>query len=291
MATIVKVVKGKDQEHDDTDSTQCNMSSDNGYNETIDSPGSCLIGPCENGGTCVNYTCVCEDCFAGVKCEIDVNQTCKYDADTFIPHSNTCQLFYNCSQAVSPLPTENRVYSHNPQILRPAYLHECPYPELFSTTTLSCDYLAVGYFCNHGTACKICEYFNPDCMGISDGIYRNVYVEPPGGHYFECQDERSIFDGGNPCPTNMAPYNGKCRNLFEIPTTYWHVGYGVDCSGRPNGNYESERKHRCDIYYIYMNGNSTLQHCGEGTVFDSKSLFCQNPANACRPCGSVDNGC
>ncbi|VDI22577.1 Hypothetical predicted protein [Mytilus galloprovincialis] len=99
---------------------------------------TCLIGPCENGGTCVNYTCVCEDGFAGVKCEIDVNQTCKYDADTFIPHPNTCQLFYNCSQAVSPLPTENRVYSHNPQILRPAYLHECPYPELFSTTTLSC---------------------------------------------------------------------------------------------------------------------------------------------------------
>ncbi|XP_052086950.1 neurogenic locus notch homolog protein 2-like [Mytilus californianus] len=169
----------------DTDSTQCNMSRYNGNNETIDSPGSCLIGPCVNGGTCVNYTCLCEDGFAGFKCEIDVNQTCKYDADTLIPHPNTCQLFYNCSQAVSPLPTEDRLYTHRPQILRPAYLHECPYPELFSTSTLTChnytevncrsrfetknkcDYLAVSYNCVHGP-CRVCVYFTPDCMGISE---------------------------------------------------------------------------------------------------------------------------
>ncbi|CAG2229566.1 NOTCH2 [Mytilus edulis] len=102
-----------------TDLTQCNMSSDNGYNVTIDSPGACLIKPCENGGTYVNTICVCQDGFAGSKCEIDVNQTCSADADTFIPHPNTCQLFYNCSQVVSPLPNY-RSYPYRPNNLRPA---------------------------------------------------------------------------------------------------------------------------------------------------------------------------
>ncbi|CAG2229568.1 unnamed protein product [Mytilus edulis] len=249
-----------------TDVTQCNMSSDNVYNKTIDRPGSCLIEPCKHGGTCVNYTCLCEDGFAGSKCEIDVNQTCKYDTDTLIPHPNTCQLFYNCSQAVSPIPTAERIYSHIPQILRPAYLHECPYPELFSTTSMSCqnytdvkcgsryetknkcDYLADSYICN--AACKVCVYFSPDCMGFSDGIYRNKYVAPPGEVYFECQDERNIYDGRNPCQTNMTPYNGKCTNIYEIPPFYWQVGYGVSCSGRSNGNYnERMAQGRCDIYF------------------------------------------
>lgn len=89
----------------------------------------------------------------------------------------------------------------------------------------------------------------------------------------------------------MAPHNGECRDLFEIPTTYYGVGNAVNCYGRPNGNYKSERIQRCDIYYTCVNGNSTLSHCGNGTVFDSKSSFCQNPANACVPCGSVKNGC
>ncbi|VDI50299.1 Hypothetical predicted protein [Mytilus galloprovincialis] len=269
--------------------------------------GSCTTEPYENGGTCINYTCLCEDGFVGSKCEIDVNQTCKSDVDSLIPHPNTCQLFYNCSQAVSPLPTEDRRTPHMPHTLRPPFLHECPFPELFSTVTMSCqnytdvkcgsryetknkcDYLAVSYICRG--ACKDCIYLTPDCMGFSDGIYRNKYMEPSVGYYFECQNERIIYSGGNPCQTNMASHNGKCKEKFEIPTSYWQDGYGVDCSGRPNGNYKSERIQRCDINYTCVNGNSTLTHCGNDTVFDSKSLFCQNSANACRPCGSIDNGC
>ncbi|VDI08421.1 Hypothetical predicted protein [Mytilus galloprovincialis] len=290
------------------DSTQCNTSSDNGHNETIGSPGSCLIEQCANGGTCVNYTnaCSCDDGFAGSRCEIDVNQTCKYNTESLIPHPNTCQLFYNCSQAVSPIPTTEKVYA-NSRIPQHAYLHECPYPELFSTTSMSCqnytdvkcgsryetknkcDYLAVGYNCQ--AACKVCIYFTPDCMGIADGIYRNKYIEPPGEFYFECQNERIIYSGENPCQTNMAPYNGICRDMFKIPASYYQVGYGVDCSGRPNGNYRSERTGRCDIYYTCVNGTSSLSHCSSGRVFDSKSAFCQDPANACGHCGTVDNSC
>ncbi|XP_052086947.1 protein jagged-1-like [Mytilus californianus] len=289
-----------------TDSTQCNVTSDNGYNETIDSPGSCVIEPCENGGTCVNTICLCQDGFAGSKCEIDVNQTCKADADTFIPHPNTCQLFYNCSQALTPLPKEDRIYTYKPQILRPAYLHECPYPELFSVKTLSCqnytevecgsryetknkcDYLAISYTCD--SACKLCIYFTPDCVGFADGIYDNIYISI-GGTYFECKDERNIYVGENPCPTSMAPYNGECKDLFEIPINHYGIGYGVDCNGRENGNYKCERIRRCDIYYTCVNGIPTLSHCDSGKTFDSKSSFCQIPTNACSPCGSVVNGC
>ncbi|XP_052086945.1 uncharacterized protein LOC127724124 isoform X2 [Mytilus californianus] len=236
----------------------------------------------------------------------DVNQTCKSDATTLIPHPNTCQLYYNCSQAVSPLPTENRLYDHIPQILRPAYLHECPYPQLFSAniscqnytdvkcgsryeTKNKCDYLAVSYYCLG--ACKACIYFTPDCVGFADGIHRNTYISPPGENYFECQDERNIYGGQNPCPTNMAPYNGKCRDLFEIPASYWQVGYAIDCSGRPNGNYESEREDKCDKYYTCVNGNTTLTYCDSAKVFDSKSSFCRNTTNVCTPCGSVVHGC
>ncbi|XP_063401940.1 neurogenic locus notch homolog protein 1-like [Mytilus trossulus] len=290
------------------DSTQCNMSSDNSFNDTNNSPGLCSIEQCENGGTCIKNICLCGDGFAGSMCEIDVNQTCESDADTLIPHPNTCQLYYNCSQAVSPLPTENRKYPHRTQILRPAYLHECSYPELFCTTTLSCqnytdvkcgsryetknkcDYLAISYICNG--ACKVCVYFSPDCIGFSDGIHRNKYVAPPGEVYFECQDERNIYDGRNPCQNDMTPYNGKCTNTYEIPPSYWQVGYGVSCSGRTNGNYnERMAQGRCDIYFTCVNGNPTLTTCSSGRVFDSKSTFCQDPVNACRPCGTVDNGC
>ncbi|XP_071135271.1 uncharacterized protein [Mytilus edulis] len=247
---------------------------------------------------------MCDDGFAGVKCEIDVNQTCKSDANRLIPHPNTCQLYYNCSQAVSPIPTWYRLYTHIPQVLRPAYMHECPYPELFSTTTMSCqnytdvkcgsryetknkcDYLAVNYYCSG--ACKVCIYFFPDCVGFADGIHRNEYI------YFECQNERNIYGGQNPCPSNMAPHNGKCTDLFEIQHVQhsnWQLGYAIDCSGRPNGNYKSEHIQKCDIYYTCVNGNFTLTYCDSELVFDSKSSFCQNTTNVCSPCGSIVHGC
>ncbi|CAG2229575.1 unnamed protein product [Mytilus edulis] len=97
---------------------------------------SCSHESCDNGGDCVNGACLCNDGFAGSNCEIDINQTCKNDANLLIPHPNICQMYYNCSQAVSPLPTENiNLHFHG---LRPAYLHECPYPDLFSTN-MSCQ--------------------------------------------------------------------------------------------------------------------------------------------------------
>ncbi|CAG2229574.1 unnamed protein product [Mytilus edulis] len=244
-----------------------------------------------------------------LECEIDVNQTCKSDANRLIPHPNTCQLYYNCSQAVSPIPTWYRLYTHIPQVLRPAYLHECPYPELFSTTTMSCqnytdvkcgsryetknkcDYLAVNYYCMG--ACKVCIYSFPDCVGFADGIHRNEYISQ-SSRYFECQNERNIYGGQNPCPSNMAPHNGKCTDLFEIQHVQhsnWQLGYAIDCSGRPNGNYKSEHVQKCDIYYTCVNGNSTLTYCDSELVFDSKSSFCQNTTNVCTPCGSVVSGC
>ncbi|CAC5391699.1 unnamed protein product [Mytilus coruscus] len=171
-----------------------------------------------NGGKCVTDTCLCNDGYAGSKCEIAVS--------------------YNCV-----------------------------------------------------SACKYCTYFTPYCEGFTDGTYRHIYVWPPVEDYFKCRDERNIYRGSNPCPTNMAPHNGKCKDLFEIPASFWEVPYGVDCTGRPNGNYKSERKGHCDIFYTGVNGNSTLAHCSPGKVFDSKSSFCQNPPEACRPCGSVFKDC
>ncbi|CAC5391691.1 unnamed protein product [Mytilus coruscus] len=152
--------------------------------------------PCENGGTCVNDDCICDDGFAGVKCEI----------------------------------------------------------------------------------------------GFADGIHRDENI-PEAGLYFECQNERIIYGGQNPCPTNMVPYNGKCTDLFEIKPSNWQPGYAIDCSGQPNGNYESEHVQKCDIYYTCVNGISTLTYCDSEHVFDSKSSFCQNTTNVCTPCGSVVHGC
>lgn len=108
------------------------------------------------------------------------------------------------------------------------------------------DYLAVSYNCV--SACKECQYFTPHCDGFTDGIYRNRFIWPLVEEYFVCRDERNIYRGSNPCFTNMAPYNGKCKDLFEIPASYLVVGYGVDCTGRPNGNYKSEKTGHCDIF-------------------------------------------
>lgn len=99
------------------------------------------------------------------------------------------------------------------------------------------DYLMVSYNCLG--ACKVCIYFTPNCVGFTDGIYRNKYVSPPGQIYFECWDERNVYCGPNPFSTNKAPHNGKCKDLFEISASYWQVDHGVDCSGWPNGNYTS----------------------------------------------------
>ncbi|XP_052087816.1 uncharacterized protein LOC127724843 [Mytilus californianus] len=199
--------------------------------------------------------------------------------------------------------------TNTPQIPRPAYLHECLYPELFSTnmscqnytdvrcgsryeTKNKCDYLAFSFlYLSMLGASNFCKYVTPDCVGFADGIHRNTYISPLGGEYFECQDERNIYSGQNPCPTNMAPYNGKCIDLFEIPESYWPVGYAIDCSSRPNGNYESEHVQKCDIYYTCLNGSTTLKYCDSELVFDSKSSFCQNTTNVCTPCGSVVHGC
>ncbi|VDI09256.1 Hypothetical predicted protein [Mytilus galloprovincialis] len=67
----------------------------------------------------------------------------------------------------------------------------------------------------------------------------------------------------------MAPYNGKCQDLFEIPQSNYqvgqNVGYGIDCSGRPN-NYYKNNQRRCDIYYTCVNGNSTLTYCSSGKI-------------------------
>ncbi|CAC5391689.1 unnamed protein product [Mytilus coruscus] len=265
--------------------------------EDASCPVSCPQEPCDNEGTCVNGACSCNDGFAGSKCKIDVNQTCKFDANTLIPHPNICQLYYNCSQAVSPFPIdlETIFYSDIPQVIRPAYLHECPYPEFFSTNMSCQNYTDMKCGCRYETknkfACKLCKHFNPDCVGFADGIHRNRYMSTPEEEYFECQDERNIYSGHNPCPKNMVPYNGKCTDLFEIKPSNWQRGYAIDCSNRTNGNYKSEHVQRCDIYYTCVNGNSTLTYCDSELVFDSKSSFCQNKTNVCTPCGSVVHCC
>lgn len=150
------------------------------------------------------------------------------------------------------------------------------------------DYLADGYVCY--VACRACIAVTPNCVGFSDGIYRNIHIPDQFEVYFECLDERNIYVGKNPCQSNKAPYNGKCQDFFEIPPSNYQLGYGIDCSGRPNGNYKNDQG-RCDIYYTCVNGNSTLTHCSSGKNFDSRTSFCQNPENACAPCGSVSNGC
>ncbi|CAG2230967.1 unnamed protein product [Mytilus edulis] len=235
--------------------------------------------------------------------ETNVNQTCKFDENTLIPHPNICQLYYNCSQAVSPLPIYiETIFSPNiPQVLRPAYLHECPYPELFSTTTMSCqNYTDVRYETKNKSdypevrtnfPCEFCRYAVPDCAGFTDGIHRNTYWSPQEEEYFECENERNIYSGQNPCSTNMAPYNGKCTDLFIIQQSIWQSGYAIDCSNRSNGNYKSEHVQKCDIYYTCVNGISTLTYCDSELVFDSKSSSCQNKTNVCTPCGSVVSGC
>lgn len=89
--------------------------------------------------------------------------------------------------------------------------------------------------------------------------------------YFECRDERNIYNGFNPCPSNMEPYNGICTDRLEIAPTYLHKGQSIQCSGRANGNYKSENNRRCSIYYTCVNGIVSLTRCEPGKVFDSKS--------------------
>lgn len=87
------------------------------------------------------------------------------------------------------------------------------------------DYLAHGYVCY--VACRACIAVTPNCEGFSDGIYRNIHISDQYEVYFECRDERNIYVGENPSQSNMAPYNGKCQDLFEIPQSNYQVGQTI----------------------------------------------------------------
>lgn len=55
-------------------------------------------------------------------------------------------------------------------------------------------------------------------------VYRNTHVRPPVGDYFECRDERNVYRGSNPCPTNMAPHNGICKTFSKFQHHFGRLG-------------------------------------------------------------------
>ena len=57
-----------------------------------------------------------------------ISDQCSGGTD-LLPHPSYCQLYYNCSAPSGNIPA--RPQDH--------YLDECPYPQLFSTTTNRCE--------------------------------------------------------------------------------------------------------------------------------------------------------
>ncbi|XP_011457138.3 uncharacterized protein [Magallana gigas] len=60
--------------------------------------------------------------------DLHVQKLCQYNSSLVLPHPHECQLYYDCSTKYNTLP---------PNFVQ--HMRECPFPDLFSLQTLSCE--------------------------------------------------------------------------------------------------------------------------------------------------------
>lgn len=60
--------------------------------------------------------------------DLHVQKLCQHNSSLVLPHPHECQLYYDCSTKYNTLP---------PNFVQ--HMRECPFPDLFSLQTLSCE--------------------------------------------------------------------------------------------------------------------------------------------------------
>ncbi|XP_048742968.2 fibropellin-1-like [Ostrea edulis] len=267
----------------------------------------CLSAPCQNGAICVDeksgFTCRCSMeeeglYYTGRLCETRISkptsalilEQCNGGVG-LLPHATYCQLYYNCSASSSNIP------------IRPQekFLDECPYPQLFSTTTRTCEsFYRVNCekrqvlldFCDYWkqkctSICKPCTIEHPSCKSREDGIQSNP--NKPGTPYFmSCFQNRTIYV--SECPTDkfgkkMIFHKNKCTSVFDM--SRFEGGRRPECPDH-NLRYFSGPREDCTIHHMCQGGVATVMQCTGGKVFHYEvgKPLCQERADVCKPCGT-----
>ncbi|KAK3589928.1 hypothetical protein CHS0354_034946 [Potamilus streckersoni] len=116
---------------------------------------------------------------------------CSQNPTARLPNPENCALFFDCRIQNTPMGN---------------FLRECPYLQLFSSETNTCQYYLqvkcgtrfepkkpCDYeskrACTDSVPCEPCEVRNPSCIGLPNG--NNSYPGRPN-EYIVCQDERTV---------------------------------------------------------------------------------------------------
>ena len=124
--------------------------------------------------------------------------------------------------------------------------------------------------------CKPCSLEYPSCKNKADGVWPWP-DRPYDNDYMKCEKGRRIEKGV--CPYNSEwnapsfPYNGKCVQMFAVPTKYNHWGKLPSCRGIQDGVYQYPVRY-CDGFYVCSNGEAFAAKCPKFTIFDTASKTC-----------------
>ncbi|KAK7496931.1 hypothetical protein BaRGS_00011911 [Batillaria attramentaria] len=226
------------------------------------------------------------------------NHPCVFsDNEAYLPHPNKCHWFYNCSARLQ----ESDKPGADPEGWD-ALTAECPYPQLFSLATRSCeDYAKVdcgkrGLFldpCEYrehqclGAHCQPCHLRQGSCVGMRDGLQPFPGREWTPRHLV-CKNQRTVEQLD--CPQDkpiFSPDMKRCESLLDIPKM--HGGFQPSCVGRLDGRYPGETD-RCDVFYECADEEVQGRfQCPQGTVYNPERQACRmknDRAGLVPPCGN-----
>ncbi|GAB1609737.1 uncharacterized protein LOC115217201 [Argonauta hians] len=220
------------------------------------------------------------------------NEYCRNNPTAFLPHPDGCALYYNCSQ------------TKGVNIFLGTIVNECPYMQLFSEQTLSCQHYS-GVRCGSrpepkdkcqyrrfwcGSAhCVPCQIRHPSCIGKENGKHPVPY-RPWSPSYIECQDERlrtmvncPVVNGRS---TVFSPSQRRCVAVYSIPSAFGRKT--VSCSNKANGFYSDPTSCK----HFYECSNETIYdrfECQLNMVFDDQLATCIAAEKSCSKCGTKTN--
>ncbi|XP_061187045.1 neurogenic locus notch homolog protein 1-like [Saccostrea echinata] len=259
----------------------------------------CRKAPCKNGGYCTEvgatYRCNCRSGYTGSDCTLVtsavISSQCDKRKGLLLPHPSYCQLYYNCSAPSGNIPSRPKE----------KFLDECPYPQLFSTTSRRCEAFnrvdcgkrqILWDFCDYWkqkcrSVCKSCSIDHPSCMNKADGIHSNP-MKPNSPYYMACYQNRTVYV--SECQRDrfgkqMVFHENKCTSSFDIARA--EGGRRPVCADTDTGIY-SDPGGECNIYYMCQAGVARVMQCSDGKIFHYQpgKPLCQEPEDVCQPCGT-----
>ncbi|XP_029642696.1 uncharacterized protein LOC115217201 [Octopus sinensis] len=245
--------------------------------------------------TCVSASEAIGECTSVFKRTTEVSnpeEYCRNNPNAFLPHPDSCALFYNCSQT-------RRV-----QLFLDNYVNECPYMQLFSEKTLSCQHYSRVRCDQRKEPKDVCDYRRfwcgsahcvpcfiryPSCNGKPNG--RNAIPHLRwASSFIVCQDDRLLTSAECPSrngrPTVFSPNQRNCVSVYSMPSLFGRKP--ISCSNKQNGFYADVSS--CNRFYECSNQKIINKFtCQSNMIFDAQISTCIHPEQSCSKCGTKAN--